>query len=70
MNGIRHQIITSEDGKAIGVILDIDTFKKMESIIEDHSLVHLMCQAEDDDLLNREDAIELYKSIISGGKNG
>ena len=51
MLDIRHQSITSEDGKPVGVILDIDTFKKIERIIEDYGLAHLMAEAEDDETL-------------------
>ncbi|NLL10382.1 MAG: hypothetical protein GX268_05730 [Methanomicrobiales archaeon] len=58
MLDIRHQSITSEDGKPVGVILDIDTFKKIERIIEDYGLAHLMAEAEDDEILGREEALK------------
>jgi len=66
MLDIRHQSITSEEGKPIGVILDIDTFQKIETIIEDYGLAHLMEETEDDEELGREDAIKLYKTAIDG----
>ena len=70
MIGIRHQSITSEDGKPIGVILDMDTFQKIESIIEEHGLAHLMEEVEEEEELTRNDAIKLYKSTLSGLNNG
>jgi len=70
MLDIRHQSITSEDGTPVGVILDIDTFQKIETIIEDYGLAHLMAEAEDDEVLGREDALKLYKSTIAGPNNG
>nr|WP_319539626.1 hypothetical protein [uncultured Methanospirillum sp.] len=70
MLDIRHQSITSEDGRPVGVILDIDTFQKIEAIIENYGLTHLMAEAEDDEELGMEDAIKLYKSSIAGPDNG
>lgn len=70
MLDIRHQSITSEDGKPVGVILDIDTFQRIEAIIEDYGLSHLMGEAEGDEELGREDAVQLYKSTINGPNNG
>jgi hypothetical protein len=69
MLDIRHQSITSEDGKPVGVILDIDTFQRIETIIEDYGLAHIMGEAEDDEEFGREDAIEFYKSTINGLNN-
>jgi hypothetical protein len=63
---IRHQSITSEDGKPVGVILDIDTFQRIETIIEDYGLGHLMSEAEDDEELEREYAIKFFKSTLVG----
>jgi hypothetical protein len=70
MFDIRHQSITSEDGKPVGVILDIDTFQRIETIIEDYGLAHLMSEAEDDEELGREDALKFYKSTIISLNNG
>lgn len=67
---IPHQSITSSDGKPIGVILDINTFQKIESIIENYGLAHFMNEGEDDELIDRENAIKLYQSIIAGQNNG
>ena len=61
MLDISHQFITSEDGKPIGVIIDIETFQKMESIIEDHGLAHLMDEILDDEELDLDEAIKLYE---------
>jgi len=65
MVSIRHQSITSADGKTVGIILDIETFQKIESIIEDHGLAHLMDEAESDEQLKKDEAIKLFKSSVS-----
>lgn len=70
MLDIRHQSITSEDGKPIGVILDMATFHKIEAIIENYGLSRLMDEVEDDEELGKEEAIKFYNSVITGPKNG
>ncbi|PWR74948.1 hypothetical protein ACKUB1_16850 [Methanospirillum stamsii] len=70
MLDIHHQSITTEDGKPVGVILDIATFQKIETIIENYGLSHLMNEVEDDEELDRESAIKFYKSTITGQNNG
>jgi hypothetical protein len=70
MLDIRRQSITSEDGKPVGVILDIDTFQKIETIIEDYGLAHLMSEAEEDEELEVKDAINQYQSTLSRQNNG
>lgn len=61
MLDISHQFITSEDGKPIGVIIDIETFQKMEAIIEDHGLAHLMDEALGDEEFDLDEAIKLCR---------
>lgn len=63
MLGIKYQSISSDDGKPVGVILDIDTFHKIESIIEDHGLAHLMDEVSNDDELNRDEALIYYHQL-------
>lgn len=54
------QFITTEDGKPIGVIVDIETFQKMQAIIEDYGLAHLMDETLGDEELDLDEAIKLY----------
>jgi len=43
--------------------VDIETFNRMESIIEDHGLGKLMEEAEDDEVLTVHEAKKHYKSL-------
>ena len=65
MLDISHQSIILEDGKPVGVIINIETFQKMESIIEDHGLAYLMDEVLDDEELDLDEAIKSYISGIT-----
>jgi hypothetical protein len=63
MNAIPRKYITDDRNKKQAVIVDIDTFRKMESIIEDHGLGRFMEEAEDDEVLSVNEAKKHYKSL-------
>lgn len=43
--------------------MDIETFNRMESIIEDHGLGKFMEDAEDDEILSVHEAKKHYRSL-------
>nr|WP_225353807.1 hypothetical protein [Methanolacinia petrolearia] len=53
----------SEDNKPVGVILDISTFEKIESVIEDFGLAKCINEADDEEPLNRSDALKYYRGL-------
>jgi len=57
-------------GKKVAVIIDIETYKRMEAIIEDYGLIHFMKEAETDDTLNREDALAYLHLVEKIPENG
>jgi len=62
MNLERHYIVDENDQK-IAVQLDIETFEKIENILENHALFQLMLNNSDEEELNLEDAIKHYKKL-------
>ena len=62
MNLERHYIVDENDQK-IAVQLDIETFEKIENILENHALYQLMLNNSDEEELNLEDAIKHYKKL-------
>jgi len=44
MSDIKRQYVITEDNTPIGVIIDLSTFERIESIIEDRSLAHYISQ--------------------------
>jgi len=56
MTAIPRKYITDAMNQKQVVIVDIETFNRMESIIEDNGLAMFMAEAEDDEILSVHDA--------------
>lgn len=63
MTAIPRKYITDARNQKQAVIIDIETFNRMESIIEDHGLGKLMEDVEDDEVLSVHEAKKHYKSF-------
>jgi len=63
MTAIPRKYITDARNQKQAVIVDIETFNRMESIIEDHGLGKLMEEVEDDEVLSVHEAKKHYKSL-------
>ncbi len=61
---IRRQYIVDEQNKRVAVQLDIDTFERIEEILEDRALHQIMRENGDDEKpLDREEAIQAYRDL-------
>ena len=61
---INPQFIVDAQNRKLAVQLDIKTFKKIEKVLEDYALYQLMqndVDEEDNEVLNREQAIQYYR---------
>ena len=63
MTAIPRKYITDDRNQKKVVIVDIETFNRMESIIEDNGLAKFMVEAEDDEILSVHEAQKHYKSL-------
>jgi PHD/YefM family antitoxin component YafN of YafNO toxin-antitoxin module len=63
MNAIPRKYITDAKKQKQAVIVDLETFNRMESIIEDHGLGKFMEEAEDDEILSFHEAKKHYKTL-------
>jgi len=63
MTAIPRKCITDARNQKQAVIVDLETFNRMESIIEDHGLGKFMEEAEDDEVLSVNEARKHYKSL-------
>jgi hypothetical protein len=63
MTAIPRKYITDSKNQNQEVIVDLETFNRMESIIEDHGLAKFMDDAESDEALSVHEAKKFYKSI-------
>lgn len=62
MNLNPNYIINAENRK-IAVQLDIETFHKIEEVLENYALYQLMQANNDDDCLSLEQAQDFYKNL-------
>ena len=63
MTAIPRKYITDARDRKQAVILDLETFQRMESIIEDYGLGKFMDEAESDETLSVHEARKYYKSL-------
>jgi hypothetical protein len=59
---IPRQYIIDENNRRIGVQLDIDTFERIEEVLENHGLMLLLQAAADDESVELEEAKALYRA--------
>ncbi|MGD8782275.1 MAG: hypothetical protein PVH88_25340 [Ignavibacteria bacterium] len=62
MEAIKKKYITDENNNRIAVQIDIDTFKKIEDVLENYALVQLIKEDNSESLYIKE-AEEFYKKL-------
>jgi hypothetical protein len=63
MTAIPRKYITDAKNQKQAVIVDLETFSRMESIIEDNGLAKFMEEAEEDETLSVREAKKHYRSL-------
>ena len=63
MDSIQKQYITDENNNRIAVQIPIQTFEKLEEILENYGLAQLIEENEDEDTLSGEDAKSYYDQL-------
>ena len=63
MNIINRQYIVDENNKKIAVQIPIETFEKLEEILEDYALVQLMKENEGEETLSINEAKAYYEQL-------
>jgi DNA transposition AAA+ family ATPase len=66
---LERRYIVDENNQKIAVQLDIETFEKIENILENHAIYQLMLNNSDEEELNLEDAIKHYKNLCDNQCN-
>jgi len=54
---IKRQYIVTDNDRKIGVVLDIETFEKIEELLEDRGLALLMEEVEEEESLSLNEAL-------------
>ncbi len=60
---IKKQYIINENNKKVGVQLDIETFKKIEQLLEDYALGQLIKENDKNEVLDLDEAKEYYSKL-------
>ena len=63
MNIINRQYIVDENNKKIAAQIPIETFEKLEEILEDYALVQLMKENEGEETLSINEAKAYYEQL-------
>lgn len=53
---IAKSYLTDEDGTVTAVMIDVETFRKIESVLLDQNLARAMAEVEDDEAVDLETA--------------
>lgn len=69
MLDLNEKYIVNKQQKTVAVQLDIETFRRMEEVLEDYALGQYMQQAENDNL-NVDDAKKFYKQLTKKNCEG
>ncbi|MCK9621865.1 MAG: hypothetical protein ACXW01_11340 [Methylobacter sp.] len=59
---LKRQYIVDEDNHKVAVQLDIDTFEKIEDVLENYALVQLI-NADESETLSAEEAKKYYATL-------
>ncbi|MEY3220615.1 MAG: hypothetical protein RIT27_1972 [Pseudomonadota bacterium] len=60
---LNRQYIVDENNHKIAVQMDIETFEKIEEVLEKNALYRLMIEDNDDRILTLEDAKQYYQHL-------
>ena len=63
MLDLKERYLVDSENNPIAVQLDIQTFKRLEEVLEDYALAQYMNESANDETLNLEEAKAYYKKI-------
>jgi hypothetical protein len=63
MEELKKSYIVDEQNRKVAVQLDIETFNKIEEVLENFALARLMEENGDEDVLELNEALAYYRSL-------
>jgi hypothetical protein len=66
MLNIKKTYVTDEKKRLVAVQIDIETYEKIEQVLEDYALVQLIDENNPDEYLSLNEAKEYYDKIRRG----
>ena len=67
MEEVKRTYIIDEQNRKLAVQIDIDTFNRIEEILENYELVQLMEEPTNDEALGLDDARSYYQTLEKTG---
>ena len=64
MLDIEKRYVVDENNRKVAVEIDYETFLKIEEILEDHALYHLMEEADNSEALMIGEARQYYNQLL------
>ena len=65
---IKKEYVITDDNQKKAVLIDVETFKKIEEILEDYGLGKYMEEIEEEETLSIKDAKEYYGTLKKNQK--
>jgi len=63
MEELKKNYIVDEQNRKVGVQLDIETFNKIEEVLENYALVRLIEDHSDEEALQLNEALAYYQTL-------
>lgn len=63
MEELKKTYIVDEENRRVAVQLDIETFNRIEEILEDYALARLIEEHSDEEAFGHEQALAYYQSL-------
>ncbi len=60
---IKKRYVVDEEDRRVAVQIDLETFAKIEEVLEDHALARWITEAQDEPALGVDAAREFYASL-------
>jgi hypothetical protein len=60
---IRKRYVVDEENRRVAVQIDLETFEKIENLLENHALFELMSENKEDDVLDLDAAKKFYAGL-------
>lgn len=64
---VKRTYIIDEQNRRVAVQIDIDTFNRIEELLENYALVQLMEEQTDGEALGIDDALRYYQTLEKTG---
>jgi hypothetical protein len=60
---IRKRYVVDEENRRVAVQIDLETFEKIENLLENHALFELLSESKEDDVLDLDAAKKFYAGL-------